>query len=327
MKTAKFINTVAALAIAATAFTACSSDDDDNSNNAQNGQNVPVSQTVTAYDDLNFFQNAIVSIDSVGNFLSRNYGEILWRNDTTHLYIGVETLAEAESIFREWVAPNGNVAKTGNDLTYLLTDVQGRAEGTILFKASTAAGTLAEVTPSSPSLLKHFSKVTFLQNSAWPYNGDSSDEVYRLGDTRRLTVDHRVSGHKQDVYTFVCIREKGNGVKAMYFAISPDLYVPKTWTPKDLLYDVAAVPGEAKAKTVATLLQQKWDFYANILNNISGGGKLNRGEYYWIDKKITYTFVTYQYAINLTNGDIDGWDFQWHNPEKHFILAIDYLNY
>ena len=32
MKTTKFINTVAALAIAATAFTACSSDDDDNSN-------------------------------------------------------------------------------------------------------------------------------------------------------------------------------------------------------------------------------------------------------------------------------------------------------
>ena len=37
----------------------------------------------------------------------------------------------------------------------------------------------------------------------------------------------------------------------MYFAISPDLYVPKTWTPNDMLYDVAAVPGEAKAKTVA----------------------------------------------------------------------------
>ena len=326
MKTTKFINTVAALAIAATAFTACSSDDDDNNNNAQNGQNVPVSQAVTAYDDLNYFQNAIVSIDSVGNFLSRNYGEALYDNDTTHLYIGVETLAQAESIFREWVAPNGNVAKTGNELTYLLTDVQGRAEGTIFFKASTAAGTLAEVTPSSPSLLKHFSKVTFLQNSAWPYNGDSSDEVYRLGDTRRLTVDHRVSDHKQDVYTFVCIREKGNGVKAMYFAISPDLYVPKTWTPKDLLYDVAAVPGEAKALTVATLLQKNWDFYANILNNI-GNGKLNRGEFYWIDKKITYAVYTNQYAINLSNGQIDGWDFQWHNPEKHFILAIDYLNY
>ena len=327
MKTIKFLHTLAALAITAASLTACSSDDDNDNKNDQNGQNVPESQAVTAYDDLDYFQNAIVSIDSVGNFLSRNYGEILFRNDTTHLYIGVETLANAETIFREWVAPNGNVAKTGNDLTYLLTDAEGRTQGSILFKASTAAGTVAEVTPSSPTLLKHFSKVTFLQNSAWPYNGDSSDEVYKLGDTRRLTVDHRASGHTQDVYTFVCIREKGNGMKAMYFAISPDEYVPKTWTPSDLLYNVAAVPAESKAKTVATLLQARWDFFANVLNNIPGGGKLNRNEQYWIDKKKTYAVYTNQYAINLSNGEIEGWDFQWHNPKKHFILAIDYLNY
>ena len=322
MKTKKFILALAALTIAATAFIACSSDDDDNNNN---GQNVPESEAVTSYDDLSFFQNAIVSIDSLGNFQKRHYGQPLYDSDTTQLYIGVNTLAEAESIFREWVAPNGKVTKTGNNLTYLLTDYEGNTQGSILFTASTTGGKLAEVTPSSPTLLKHFSKVTFLSNSAWPHN-DSSDEVYRLGDTRRLTVDHRVSGHTQDVYTFVCIREKGHGMNAMYFAISPDLYVPKTWTPNDMLYDVAAVPGEAKARTVATLLQQKWDFYANILNNI-GNGKLNRGEFYWIDKKITYAVYTNQYAINLSNGQIDGWDFQWHNPEKHFILAIDYLNY
>lgn len=323
MKTTKFINALAALAIAATGFTACSSDDDNNNNN---GQNAPESQVVTAYDDLNYFQNAIVSIDSVGNFISRNYGEALYDNDTTHLYIGVETLAQAEEIFREWVAPNGNVAKTGNELTYLLTDAQGRAQGTIFFTAASSAGAVAEVTPSSPELLKHFSKVTFLLNSAWPYN-DSSDEVYHLGDRRRLTVDFHVADHTQDVFTFVCIREKSNGVKAMYLAISPNLYVPKTWTPSDLLYDTAAVPGEAKAKTVATLLQKNWNFFAVALNSIDGGGRLEWGEQYWIDKKITYAVYTNQYAINLSNGNIEGWDFQWHNPEKHFILAIDYLNY
>ena len=323
MKTTKFIYTLAALAITAASLTACSSDDDNN----KSGKNVPESQTITTFDDLDYFQNAIVSVDSLGNFLTRNYGEALYESDTTHLYIGVETLAEAEAIFREWVSPKGNVAKTGDDLTYLLTDTQGKTQGTIFFKASAASGVLAEVTPSSPSLLKHFSKVTFIRNSSWPYNGDSSDEVYKLGDTRRLTVDHRVSGHTQDVYTFVCIREKGNGLNAMYFAISPDEYVPKTWTPSDLLYNVAAVPGEAKAKTVATLLQKHWDFFANILNNTSGSGKLNRDEFYWIDKKITYAVYTNQYAVKLSNGEIDGWDFQWHNPKKNYILAIDYLNY
>ena len=70
MKTKRYINAVTALVIAASAFTACSSDDDDNSNNnGQNGQNVPASEAVTSYDDLSFFQNAIVSIDSLGNFL------------------------------------------------------------------------------------------------------------------------------------------------------------------------------------------------------------------------------------------------------------------
>ena len=96
MKTKKFILALAALTIAATAFIACSSDDDDNNNN---GQNVPESEAVTSYDDLSFFQNAIVSIDSLGNFLCRHYGQPLYDNDTTQLYIGVETLAQAEEIF------------------------------------------------------------------------------------------------------------------------------------------------------------------------------------------------------------------------------------
>lgn len=87
------------------------------------------------------------------------------------------------------------------------------------------------------------------------------------------------------------------------------------------------MPGEAKAQTMSALLRANWNFFANILNNIPGGGKLNWGEQYWIDKKITYAVFTDQYAINLSTGELSGWDFQWHNPEKHFILAIDYLNY
>ena len=323
MKTTKFFHTRAALAITAASLTACSSDDDDNNKNDQNGQNVPESEAVTSYDDLSFFQNAIISIDSVGNFKSRHYGEILWRNDTTHLYIGVETLADAESLFREWVAPNGNVTKTGNDLTYLLTDYDGNMQGSIFFKASASAGALAEVTPSSPSLLKHFSKVTFLQNSSWPYN--STEGKYRLGDIRELNVDHNVSGYTHVTYNFVCIREKGNGVNAMFVAISPDSYVPKTWTPSDLLYNVAAVPGEDKALSISKILRKDWNFFASCFD-AAGRGKLNRGELYWLNKKRTYLFKTCQWCIDLSKGDVDQWDFQWHNPSKHFIMCIDWLD-
>ena len=316
----KFFHTLVALAITAASLTACSDDDDDN---GKNGQNVPESEAVTSYDDLSFFQNAIISIDSVGNFQCRHYGQPLYNNDTTHLYIGVETLAEAETMFREWVAPNGNVKKTGNDLTYLLTDYDGKAQGSILFTASTSAGTLAEVTPSSPSLLKHFSKVTFLSNSSWPYN--STEGKYRLGDIRELPVDHGVSGYSNCVYNFVCIREKGNGVSAMFVAISPDSYVPKTWTPSDLLYDVAAVPGEDKALSISKILRKDWDFFATCFNE-AGRGKRNRDELYWLDKKRIYAFKTCQWCIDLSKGDGDQWDFQWHNPSKHFIMCIDWLD-
>lgn len=53
----------------------------------------------------------------------------------------------------------------------------------------------------------------------------------------------------------------------------------------------------------------------------------DRGYNDLIYKKVTYLAFTDQYAINLSNGQLSGWDFQWHNPSKHFILAINYLNY
>ena len=320
MKTTKIIHTLAALAIMATSFTACSSDDD---NNSKNSKNVLESEAVTSYDDLSFFQNAIIGIDSAGNFQTRHYGLPIYSSDTTHLYIGVETLAEAESLFREWVAPNGNVTKVGNNLTYQLTDYDGKVQGAIFFTASSTTGTLAEVTPSSRSLLKHFSKITFLSNSSWPYN--SAEGRYRLGDIRELPVDHGVSGYRDKVYNFVCIREKSNGVNAMFVAISPDLYVPKTWTPSDLLYDVAAVPGEDQALSISKILRKDWDFFASCFD-AAGKGKLNRDELYWLDKKRTYLFKTCQWCIKLSTGDVDQWDFQWHNPEKHFIMCIDWLD-
>ena len=235
----------------------------------------------------------------------------------------MNTLAEAESLFREWVAPNGKVTKTGNNLTYQLTDNEGNTQGSILFTASTAGGKLAEVTPSSPTLLKHFSKMIFLSNGSWPYN--STEGKYRLGDIRELNVDHGVSGYHEKVYNFVCIREKGNGVNAMFVAISPDLYVPKTWTPSDLLYDVAAVPGEDKALTISKILRKDWNFFVSCFE-AAGGGKLNRDELYWLNKKKTYLFKTCQWCIDLSKGDIDQWDFQWHNPEKHFLMCIDWLD-
>ena len=76
---------------------ACSDDDDDKA---------PERLETTAYDDLDYFQRAIVDVDSLGNFQCRQYGVPLYDNDTTHLYIGVESIEAAEKIFRYWLAPD-----------------------------------------------------------------------------------------------------------------------------------------------------------------------------------------------------------------------------
>ena len=84
-------------------LTACRDSEFDNPVNG--GENeAPQEISITDYDDLDYFQNAIIAVDSAGTMLCRNYGEVLYANEPDHLYIGVKDLTEAETIFRRWIA-------------------------------------------------------------------------------------------------------------------------------------------------------------------------------------------------------------------------------
>ena len=127
--------------------------------------------SITDYDDLDYFQNAIIAVDSAGTMLCRNYGEVLYANEPDHLYIGVKDLTEAETIFRRWIAPDVELSTTiptTSGLTCPLTDANGKPQGTIYFTPGTERKIVAEVTASSDTPLKHFKKITFLLNAAWP---------------------------------------------------------------------------------------------------------------------------------------------------------------
>ena len=71
------------------AFTACT-DDDNNSNNGNGGNGDDPTAEVITYDDLNFFQNAIIEVDSVGDMMTRYYGVILDEADR-NICISVST--------------------------------------------------------------------------------------------------------------------------------------------------------------------------------------------------------------------------------------------
>jgi len=309
-----------AVAFAATfTFTACSSDDDDNTNNDSE------KFETTNYDDLDYFQRAIVDVDSLGNFKYRQYGTPLYENDTTHLYLGVETLEAAEQFFRQWLAPDIKaVAAADKSLTVNLTDEQGKAQGTVYFRPGTG-GTVAEVTVSPETKLRHFSQVTFLLNSAWPFNSATSkwhvgDIVHNLHYANGL--EDYCEGGKL-ARDWVCIRESSNGVKPMFCAISKQAYgIPFGLTDSRSIKKTLYCPSLPTAETIKSLLNKDWDFFAACFDEC-GGGKL-LGDGYWIDDVHNngwsiYTEV-YYYNSGFHYGERGN-----ESVHKHFLLKIDWV--
>ena len=204
--------------VLAVSFTACRDSAFDNpvDNGGENeaSQEIPI----TVYDDLDYFQSAIIPVDSTGTMLCRSFGEVLRENEPDNLYIGVKDLTEAENMFRSWIAPDvalSTTIPTTNGLTCPLTDVNGNPQGTIYFTPGTENKIVAEVTASSDTQLKHFKKITFLLNAAWPLQA-SIYHKYTEGDiiTHTPTGDI-VSGLNEEdkVLNWVCIRPSSPGVK------------------------------------------------------------------------------------------------------------------
>ena len=329
---------LAFMAFATLAMTGCSNDD-----NATEQPNVPERQDVTGFDDLEFFQEYFINVDSLGNFVSRSIGIPLpvYDEDTTHIFIGVEDLDEAITYWdgcqpfsnrrreEEEIGPVDPKPRTSS--TYTLTDKEGRSQGTVSFAPSTEPGFVADITTDLPGL-RHFKKVTFVQNDSWPV--DFTEGQYHFGDVRTFTFTYRVSWDiintvsvdttKTRTMKFVCIREKSRGVKPLYVSITPD-EIDLNDDDKCLLVSDYC-PGESKAKMIYRILYNFSFSYAMELFARTGEGALKHDEYYWIDDHSFYLYWAYWGAIRLFDGDLDSWEYQQHLPKKHALLKIDWLD-
>ena len=286
------------IAIAATTmFTACT-DDDKNSNNG-NGDN-PTAEVIT-FDDLDFFQNAIIEVDSVGDMMNRSYGVILDEAEPEHLYIGVDNLAQAQTLFNLWLAPDveplADMPANGS-LTCPLTDREGNSQGTIYFTPGNGAS-VAEVTASAGTGLKHFNKITFLSNDAWPTNDEDEPVFFHEGDIISHTVAFARDPQRAFMYeitdrdktlNFVCIRRASKGVKPLFCAITNDKYYRPSDNEFVNIPNTCYCPDPAKAKAISDILSPSWDFYADRFDQ-AGCGKLEKGTKYWIREQHTTFFV------------------------------------
>ena len=304
----------------ASSFIACKDSDDNESSNP--GEEP---EEVVTYDDLAFFQNSIIEVDVNGNIIAQYVGEALFADDPQHLYIGVDTYEEAEAIFRQWKAPDVKLATTA-PLIAQLTDHEGKEQGTITFAKSTEGGAVAEVTASVGTQLKHFNKVRFLLNSAWPHN--AATPTHQVGDIINVTLSGPTFDHLTEddhKLNFVCIQEERNGQKPIFVGITRHGYDRDNQTDFANLQKSSYCPSLERATAISNILKSRWDSYCIYFDH-AGGGKL-RDDCFWINdnhKNFIYGYDEYMYfATGLHYGANQAIISKDYDFQFHFLLKID----
>ena len=310
-------------ALISVSFAACSDNDDNNSG----GEKPNPEDKEVSYNDLSYFQNAIIEVDSLGNFLARTCGEVLNVNEPHHLYVGVESFDEAKQKFLLWLAPDVTVTPTDNSISAQLTDEEGHTQGTVYFTAASANGQVAEVTASAETQLLYFDKVTFLLNSAWPVN--AAEKVYHVGDviTHTPITPHYLPDRLKEsdrTMKFICIRESGNGENPLFVTLTEGSY---TCGGVDYYGNYVSIrssaycPGESKAKDISRILSSNWNYFHEAFKE--QGINLDGGTNYWVDE-LHFNWVRFYGAINLPSGILYG--YKVGESALHFLLKIDWMD-
>lgn len=299
MKTIKFYATMMAVALCAATLTSCSPNEDVTPEDTQyHGE-------VTVYNQVKYFQNNIVEVDSLGYFEQRVNGAPLNPVDTTELYIGVANLSDAAEMFQSWLSPDTEVkllAPSTVDMEAGLKDENGQLQETVYFKVVDEAPTLAEVTFAKGTVMKHVSKIIFIKDSAWPENDESK---YLIGD---ILYDYpwASSGVRTNM---VCIRESKKGVSGLFLYIeNHTIGMSRMWEGR--------FASESLAKEASNILMKDWDMFVAFFDE-AGEGKLEKDQFYWYDK----WFLTGHYAIRLSDNHIEWWDIFFKSP-AFYPIAI-----
>ncbi|GFH99464.1 hypothetical protein [uncultured Phocaeicola sp.] len=273
LKKSLFYTSMACL-LACLTFTSCS--DDDEMENSDTDTEVEI-------DEVKYLQNSLIKVDENGKFLYRICGEPLDDADTTKLYLGVKDAAEAQARFRSFFPETTQFEENGQQVVARLKN----NAGTVTFVKTDDEEEIARIEFSVSPSLHLVSSFHFLNENAWPDNGES---VFVEGDCYSL------SGKK-----YVCIRTKANGNPTLLLHISSSpsrAYVKEGLTLSNVT--------RAEANMVRDILLadggRKFEGFQKYFQN--AGTSLEKEESYWIgelEKKTFWEFLNY-YAIHLADG-------------------------
>lgn len=302
MKKLKFYALLMPLTLGLASLAACSSDDYNN-----NGE-IQESGDVTLFDQVQYLQNNIIEIDSLGNIVQRISGVKMNDADSTELTVGVKDINAAKEMFESWLSPDTKtkaISPSTVDMEADLADANGKVKETVYFKAATGnSNEIAEMTFKNGGVLKHFSKVRFIGPNLHSLNSYSP---YTVGDFEQHDT------YDEGMQNWVCIRDAKDGVSGLLMYISSRI---ASRGMSDV--DYFATPSLARAASELMRNNNNWDTYVELFKE-SGHDYLNAGEYYWIGDWKNYFFSKSIYAIRLSDGDIDWFEIVWKNPKKRYI--------
>ncbi len=170
------------MAVVAMPLTSCEKDPQ----KEEEGQHDPKSDSdlteVTAYNSLSWLQGALVVVNEKGEVVRRVYGEPLDESQPDVLSAPVASYATAEKIFLSWVAPGKTATKVDGGYDYNLTDAEGKAQGSVSFRAVEDGGrVVARMTVAEGTELAEVSEVNFVDSKLWPENA-APWETVKEGD-------------------------------------------------------------------------------------------------------------------------------------------------
>jgi len=292
-------------------------------------QEPPKTIEIKTFDDLKYFQNCIIRVDSLGNFMYRAYGEPLNANDTAHLFIGVDSLAQAERFFRQWIAPDVEISEDHGNLICPLTDKDGNAQGTVYFRPASSNGNIAEVSASDDTRLLYFRKVTFMHNSVWPLAAPES-KWHKFDIVHNLTLPASINDHLRDEdksLNWVCVRESGNGVPPVFCTVTNGIYGNlDKYGDEDIDFNSIRItwfcPGMSGAQNIGKMLQPDWDLFRAVFQEATGNDNL--GNALWVNEvhcPFPYLEVFYSlffYSSNYTYGETQ--------TAAQFLLRIEWVD-
>jgi hypothetical protein len=267
----KYTSVILLMTLAAASFQSCKKD-----------PKTPKTIEINTFDDLKYFQDCIIRVDSLGNFMYRALGKPLNPDDTAHLFIGVDSLSQAERFFRQWIAPDVEIKEDNGNFTCPLTDKDGNAQGTVYFRPASSNGHIAEVSASDDTRLLYFRKVTFMHNSVWPLAAPES-KWHKFDIVHNLTLPASINDHLRDEdksLNWVCVRESGNGVPPIFCTVTNGGYCcydpSDDWEDEDhdKIRNTWFCPAVNGAQSIGKMMQPDWDLFSAVFQEATGNNNL-----------------------------------------------------